>query len=84
MNNIAILDKIVQFGFAAVVAVILMLIIWKLGQKVIEGFGDLYDSHKSDMKEMAELHREERKECYANQEKQIAKFDETIRLVSSK
>ncbi len=82
-DEIQLLDKVIQFGFGAVMAFILIFIIWKLGQKVIAEFGRLYDVHKNDMKDMQELHREERKECYAKQERQIARFDETIRLVSN-
>ena len=87
MSNVTeldVFDKILQLGFAAVVALLMIYIVWKLGHKGIEKFESMNESHKGDMKEMAQLHRQERKECYAAHEKQVDKFDETIRMFSGK
>ncbi len=82
MVEAKLIETLAQFGFPAVVAFLMIYIMWKLGQKVIEAFDKMYHAHKQDMKILADEHRTERKECYANQEKQIRKFDETIRIVT--
>jgi len=77
--------KIIAFllenGIATVFSLLLVYVLWKLGHKVLDSNKEISIAHKSDMKELADLHRQERKECYANQDKQIQKFDETIRMV---
>ncbi len=84
MPDTALIELLSTFGFPAVVAFLLMWIVWKLGVKVVDANERMYNRTKSDSEKMAELHRTERKECYASHEKQVQKFDETIRLFANK
>lgn len=67
-----------QFGFAAVVAFIMIYMMWKIVVYGINAFSELSSEHKNDMLRLHDMHREERSECYKKQEKQIEKFDNTI------
>ncbi len=78
------LKEIAQFGFAAVVAFIMIYLMWKIVHYGIDAFKILEQDHKEDMLRLHDLHREERTECYAKQERQIEKFDSTIKMVIDK
>lgn len=78
------LDKVFQFGFAALIAFIMIYILWKIVIYGIDAFERISNSHTTEMEKAADLHRQERKACYDNQEKQMEKFDETIRMVVNK
>ncbi len=73
-----------QFGFAAVVAFIMIYLMWRIVHYGIDAFKSLSSEHKDDMSRLHDLHRQERHECYKKQERQIDKFDETIRMVIAK
>ena len=73
----------VELGFPAGIAILLAFIIWKLGERIINAFKDMYDSHKTDIKDMQTLHRNERNECYEKHERMFDQFDKTLQSLSS-
>jgi len=81
---IQILKETSQFGFAAVIAFIMIYLMWKIVKYGIDAFSELSTEHKKDMLMIQEMHREERAECYKKQEKQIEKFDQTINRALTK
>ncbi len=72
----------VELGFPAGIAVLLVFIIWKLGERIIKAFKEMYDSHKDDIRHMQLLHRDERNECYEKHERMFDQFDKTLQTLN--
>lgn len=78
------LETLIQLGFAGAIAIIMIYIIWKLGDKTIVAFKEMHKGHSEDMKEMQKSHKVEREKFYDTQSARDEKFDETIRFIADK